>query len=123
MSKRNQVRHHGGAVGTNADGTRLYASVPMSLARDGRLSAAARSIAMYVWSHDVRFGQSRNDVAEKLGMSVNTVGKALGALQGHGWLVREIPSAGEPRCGTSRCPTPVHTGSDPDVVRCNWIRN
>lgn len=94
MSKRNPVRHHGGPVGTNKDGTRLYASVPMELARDGKLTAAARSIAVYIWSHDAKFGQSRNDVADKLGMSVNTVGKALGDLQAHGWLVREILGRG-----------------------------
>ncbi|SUA04019.1 Uncharacterised protein [Mycolicibacterium fortuitum] len=92
MTKRNKVQHHN-ALGSKApNGGTLYASLPMNLARDGTLTAAARSVALYVWSHDPKFGQSRNDVAVKLGMSVNTVGKALTDLQKHGWIVREIHS-------------------------------
>ncbi|ORB67683.1 hypothetical protein BST47_04180 [Mycolicibacterium tusciae] len=61
----------------------------MTLARDTELSAPARSVAMYIWSHDERYQQSARDVAEALGMSRNTVAKALEALQERGWFVRE----------------------------------
>ncbi|PQE02563.1 hypothetical protein CYL16_03305 [Mycobacterium sp. EPG1] len=86
-TKRNKVQDRG-ELGVNPNGKKLYTSVPMPLARDGKLSHSARSVALYVWSHDDGFGQSRNDIAEALGMSVNTASKALDELQDHGWLVR-----------------------------------
>ncbi|NHU42579.1 helix-turn-helix domain-containing protein [Rhodococcus sp. A14] len=100
-------------MGTNPDGTRLYASVPMTLARDGQLTAAARSVAIYVWSHDEKFSQSRNDIAEKLGMSVNTVGKALADLQAHGWMVREVHGRGSETWHLQMSNTPF----TPDRIR------
>lgn len=80
MTKRNKVEDRGAV--------QLYASVPVALARDGKLSHTARSVALYVWSHDERFGQSRNDVADALGAGRNNVGRALDELQERGWLVR-----------------------------------
>ncbi|MGU3586054.1 helix-turn-helix domain-containing protein [Rhodococcus sp. C26F] len=62
----------------------------MELARDGKLSYTARSVALYVWSHDERWQQSAAAVAEDLGMNRGTVGKALVELEERGWLVREI---------------------------------
>ncbi|MGE2737351.1 helix-turn-helix domain-containing protein [Mycolicibacterium vaccae] len=79
-NNRNRVVH---------DGSRgLYSAVPKELARDGSLSASARSVALYVWSHDQKWQQSRNDIAEALGISVNTAGKALRELEEHRWMVR-----------------------------------
>ena len=66
----------------------LYSAVPMALARDGSLSAAARSVALYVWSHDCKWQQSRNDIAAALEMSVNTATKALNELEASAWMVR-----------------------------------
>jgi DNA-binding MarR family transcriptional regulator len=66
----------------------MYSAVPMNLARDGSLSAAARSVALYVWSHDEKWQQSRNDIAEALGISVHTATKALRELAERGWMVR-----------------------------------
>ena len=80
MSRRNTVVHEG------ARG--LYSAVPMALARDGSLSAAARSVALYVWSHDCKWQQSRNDIAAALEMSVNTATKALNELEASAWMVR-----------------------------------
>lgn len=78
----------------------------MTLARDGNLSFLARSVAMYVWSHDERWQQSASAVAEALGMDRGTVGKALAELQQHGWMVREIHhtvgASGKPRTAWER---------------------
>ncbi|RBO88782.1 hypothetical protein DFR74_1086 [Nocardia puris] len=82
------VVHHGG-LGANPDGTKLYASLPMGLARDPRLSHAARSVALYVWSHKPSRHQSAKVVADDLAMDRKTVAKALGDLQDNGWLVRQ----------------------------------
>lgn len=85
MATRNLVRHHGAKT--------LFAGIPMGLARDGQLSAAARSVALYIWSHDEKWSQSAAEVAEALQMSRNTVAGALASLEAHGWLVREIHRA------------------------------
>lgn len=87
MSSRNKVVDHGPRE--------LYAAVPSALARDNRLKHSTRSAALYIWSHDSKWQQSRNDVAEALGMSVNTAGNALAELQRFGWMVREIRKGGE----------------------------
>jgi hypothetical protein len=68
----------------------LYTALPMTLARDGKLSYVARSVAMFVWSHEETIQQSAASVADALGMNRKTVGAALAELQEHGWLVREI---------------------------------
>ncbi|WP_420879812.1 helix-turn-helix domain-containing protein [Rhodococcus sp. (in: high G+C Gram-positive bacteria)] len=84
----------------------MYASVPMELARDGKLSYLARSVAMYVWSHDEKWQQSASAVAEALGMDRGTVGKALAELEEHGWFVREVHKIvgpkGKPRTAWER---------------------
>ncbi|MCP3811448.1 helix-turn-helix domain-containing protein [Mycobacteriaceae bacterium Msp059] len=85
MATRNLVRHHGSKT--------LFVGIPMGLARDGQLSAAARSVALYVWSHDEKWNQSAAEVAEALQMSRNTVAGALASLEARGWLVREIHRA------------------------------
>ena len=89
MAQRNKVQHHG-SLGETADGRKLYASVPMELARDEKLSPAASRVALYVWSHSSDWDQSAADVAKNLGMSRGTVGRALADLQKNGWLIREI---------------------------------
>lgn len=73
-----------------ADGKKLYASVPMELARDPELSPAATRVALYVWSHSADFDQSAADVAKTLQMSRATVSRALADLQRRGWFIREI---------------------------------
>lgn len=90
MPSRNLVQHHGvrGAHGPN--GGKLYAGIPTELARDGKLSYLARSVAMFVWSHDETWTQSAKAVAEVLEMDRGSVAKALAELQDRGWLVREI---------------------------------
>jgi predicted DNA-binding transcriptional regulator len=80
VTRRNNVVHKGGRG--------LYSAVPKELARDGSLSAAARSVALYVWSHDQKWQQSRNDIAEALRISVHTATKALRELEERGWMVR-----------------------------------
>lgn len=82
------VVHHG-ELGATAQGGRLYASVPMALARGERLTHAARSVALYVWSHDEKHQQSAAAVAEALGTTRKTVRDGLSSLQEHGWLVRQ----------------------------------
>lgn len=62
----------------------------MELARDGKLSFVARSVALYVWSHTEKWQQSASAVADALGMDRGTVGKALTELQEHGWMAREV---------------------------------
>uniref|UniRef100_A0AB39U2V2 Helix-turn-helix DNA binding domain protein n=1 Tax=Mycolicibacterium phage Maddie1 TaxID=3240809 RepID=A0AB39U2V2_9CAUD len=89
MANRNPVKHHGVLGSHGPGGGRLFASVPMALARDTELSAPARSVAMFVWSHDEKYQQSARDVADAFGMSRNTVAKALTDLQERGWFVRE----------------------------------
>lgn len=106
MPSRNLVRHHGKLGAHGSGGGQLYASVPMELARDGKLSYLARSVAMYVWSHDEKWQQSASAVAGALGMDRGTVGKALAELEEHGWLVREIHQtvgeSGKPRTAWER---------------------
>lgn len=82
------VIHHGN-LGDNPDGTKLYASLPMALARDSRLTHAARSVALYVWSHAPSHHQSASDVAKAIGTTRKTVSNALKNLQDNGWLVRQ----------------------------------
>lgn len=90
MPNRNQVTHHGERGAHGPGGGKLYAGIPMELAREGKLSYLARSVAMYVWSHDEKWQQSASAVADALGMDRGSVGKALAELQEHGWLVREV---------------------------------
>jgi hypothetical protein len=90
MANRNLVKHHGTLGAGGKQGGTLYASVPMALARDGKLSQAARSVAMLIWSHDQKWNQSANLIAQELGMSRNTVAAALADLEKHRWLVREV---------------------------------
>lgn len=78
----------------------------MELARDGKLSFLARSVALFIWSHDEKWGQSASAVAAALDMDRGSVGKALTELQEHGWLVREIHQttgpSGKPRTAWER---------------------
>lgn len=89
MPNRNLVKHHGTLGAAGPQGGTLYASAPMSLARDSRLSPAARSIAFYMWSHGEKWHQSAEDIAEKLGMTAKTVRAGLACLQECGWLIRQ----------------------------------
>lgn len=106
MPSRNLVQHHGKLGAHGPGGGQLYASVPMELARDGKLSYLARSVAMYVWSHDEKWQQSASAVAAALGMDRGTVGKALAELEEHGWFVREVHKivgpSGKPRTAWER---------------------
>lgn len=84
----------------------MYAGIPTELARDGKLSYLARSVAMYVWSHDEKWQQSASAVAGDLSMDRGSVGKALAELQERGWLVREVHQivgpSGKPRTAWER---------------------
>lgn len=105
MANRNLVKHHGlvdDKRGAHAPaGGFLYAGIPMELARDGKLSYLARSVAMYVWSHTEKWQQSASAVAEALGMDRGSVAKGLAELQEHRWMVREVHQtvgpSGKPR--------------------------
>lgn len=90
MPNRNIVKHHGRLGDHGPNGGQLYAGIPMELARDGKLSYLARSVALYIWSHDEKWQQSAKAVADALGMDRGTVGKALAELQERGWMFREI---------------------------------
>ncbi len=94
MGSRNLVKHRGlidGKRGALAqDGGFLYAGIPMSLARDVKLSANARSVALLIWSHDEKWQQSVADIAKSLGMGRNTVAAALSELEERRWMIREI---------------------------------
>ncbi|MFQ6228855.1 MarR family transcriptional regulator [Nocardia sp. NPDC002869] len=87
-SKRFPIKHYGELGADGPTGT-LYASLPMELARDRELTAAARSVALYVWSHTEKWKTSAVEIAEKLDMHRTTVSKALSNLQARGWLVRQ----------------------------------
>lgn len=89
MAQRNKVEHHG-VLGEMPSGKKLYASVPMELARDKELSPSTSRVALYIWSHGEDWDQSAKDVAENLGMDRGAVARALVDLQVHGWLIREI---------------------------------
>uniref|UniRef100_A0AB39U1H6 Helix-turn-helix DNA binding domain protein n=1 Tax=Mycolicibacterium phage Alyssa1 TaxID=3240801 RepID=A0AB39U1H6_9CAUD len=106
MANRNLVQHHGERGAHAPGGGHLYAGIPMELARDGKLSYLARSVAMYVWSHDEKWQQSASSVADALSMDRGSVGKALAELQERGWLVREIHQtvgpSGKPRTAWER---------------------
>ncbi len=107
MASRNLVQHHGERGGAHGPGGgKLYAGIPTELARDGKLSYLARSVAMYVWSHDEKWQQSASAVAGDLSMDRGSVGKALAELQERGWLVREVHQivgpSGKPRTAWER---------------------
>ncbi|MCV7348274.1 helix-turn-helix domain-containing protein [Mycolicibacterium rhodesiae] len=83
-----KVIHHGN-LGEYKDGKKLYASLPVELARDQGLTANAARVALFVWSHKESYTQSAALVAKALGMHRDTVANALANLQDRGWLVRE----------------------------------
>ncbi|MEV0360291.1 hypothetical protein AB0H71_29975 [Nocardia sp. NPDC050697] len=87
-NNRFEVKHYG-TLGETPEGARVYASVPIELARDKRVSTAGRAVAVYVWSHTEGYRQSAAAVVEALGMSAEAVRAALGSLQANGWLVRQ----------------------------------
>ncbi|WAM13934.1 hypothetical protein [Rhodococcus sp. JS3073] len=87
MTGNNELRYHGVAYAEQG----LYMSAPMELARDGNLSQAARSVALYMWSHDASYRSlSLKSVADALGgTSQSTVRTALAHLEDCGWLIRQ----------------------------------
>ncbi|MGQ4596455.1 helix-turn-helix domain-containing protein [Nocardia sp. R6R-6] len=86
--KRSPIVHHG-TLGAGGDRGNLYTSLPHALARDARLTATARSVALYIWSHVTGWQTSAEAVAEDLGTTAKTVRAALANLQDHGWIVRQ----------------------------------
>jgi hypothetical protein len=106
MANLTLFRHHGERGAYGPGGGKLFAAIRMELARDGKLSYLARSVAMYVWSHDEKWQQSASAVADALDMDRGTAGKALAELQEHGWFVREIHQtvgpSGKPRTAWER---------------------
>lgn len=76
-----------------------FTTVPNELARDGELTSAARSVALYLWSHADNFpvGGER-PIGKALGMSAGTVGRALENLAAYRWLAaRKHVSGGDVR--------------------------
>jgi hypothetical protein len=69
--------------------TDKYTIVPNELARDPDLSPAARSIALYLWSHDDGFKMGTTSISTALGMRKPTVVKAMQELIDQGWLTRK----------------------------------
>jgi predicted ArsR family transcriptional regulator len=65
-----------------------YTIIPNELARDGYLSAYARSTALYLWSHKSGFKVSAGSIATYLGVGKTTAARALNELIEHGWLTR-----------------------------------
>lgn len=120
MGTRNLVKHHGNV----RDG--LNTALPTALARDGRLTAYARSVALYIWSHAPNFQQSAKAVAEALGIKRDTVSKALAELQAAGWLVREIHRKDDGRPAWERWHLQMSNqpfNQDQIDARVNWHAN
>jgi hypothetical protein len=90
VANRNLVKHHNERGANGPEGGKLYAGIPTALARDGELSAYARSVALYVWSHTEDWHQSTVSVAEAIGTNRKQVSNARAELQERGWLVREV---------------------------------
>jgi hypothetical protein len=82
MKQRSTIRWHGEPP------TEDFTVVPNELARDGYLSAPARSIAFYLWTHSNGFKVSASSLATYLKMRKQTVVNALNELIEHGWLTR-----------------------------------
>jgi hypothetical protein len=80
LKRRNPIRWIG--KGPNKSFTRL----PNELARDGSLSAEARSIAAYLWSHCDGWELSAKSIAAELRMDRGTVGARLEELSRHRWV-------------------------------------
>ncbi|GLP83592.1 helix-turn-helix domain-containing protein [Mycobacterium antarcticum] len=68
--------------------TANYTIVPNELARDTELGSSAFRVAIYLWSCSDGFMVSEARLAKVLGMSSNTVGKALRELIERRWLAR-----------------------------------
>lgn len=69
-----------------------YACIPNELARDGKLSSVARSVALYLWSHDNGWKSSQAAIAKALGIgNRDTVKAALDELSECRWLaIRKV---------------------------------
>ncbi|MFI8771291.1 hypothetical protein ACIGKQ_03940 [Gordonia sp. NPDC062954] len=66
-----------------------YQAAPLALSRDISLSDSARSIALWLWSHNENYRISQNRAAEQLARSRNTVRKAFTELQDARWLIAQ----------------------------------
>lgn len=83
MTERNPIRRHGTVEGS------LYAALPLNLARDGKLSGNARSIALLLWSHNEGFETSARAIASDLNLSRTTADKGIDELAASRWLAIE----------------------------------
>jgi hypothetical protein len=66
--------------------SKSFTRLPNELARDGSLSAEARSVAAYLWSHVDGWELSAKSIGVALGMDRGTVGNRLEVLSRHRWI-------------------------------------
>lgn len=65
-----------------------FTMIPNAFARDDSISARAKAVYLYVASHDSGWSLNSRSLATVLGMSQNTINKALRELEDLGWLRR-----------------------------------
>jgi hypothetical protein len=63
-----------------------FTSIPNALTRAGNLGSLARSVAVYLWSHQDGWKLSATSIADALGVERRSVAKALEELAADRWL-------------------------------------
>lgn len=73
-----------------------YQAAPLALARDVELGDAARSVALWLWSHSDGYRISQRSVMAEMGKGQGSVRKAFNELQAARWIVRQpvVPAPG-----------------------------
>jgi hypothetical protein len=100
-----------------------FTCIPNDLARDGEIDSSARSIAMYLWSHQDGWKVSAKSIGDALDIDRRTVARALGALSDKRWIAvhktayflnpaRKL-TEGE-HAHLTECAEPVHEMYTPD---------
>jgi hypothetical protein len=81
-----QAKHRNPIRWIGSGPSKSFTRLPNDLARDGNLSAEARSIAVYLWSHCDGWELSAKSIGATLRMDRGTVGTRLEELSRHRWL-------------------------------------